>query len=138
MKKTFTKFAFALLIGLNSSCMQDPSLTLSIPKEGFTVVQHIPANQKGRTQNALYLPPRPIKQKELNTPGLQTLVDSMYAVMLQKSGVGIAVNQLGKRLQVFIIEAKADNPRYQVLGAVEKQVFINSIITKVSEQRKNF
>jgi peptide deformylase len=62
----------------------------------------------------------------------------MYAMMLRKAGVGIAANQLGKRLQIFIIEAESDNPRYQVLGAVPKQVFINPKITKVSERRKNF
>jgi peptide deformylase len=69
---------------------------------------------------------------------LNTLIDSMYQVMVRKSGVGIAANQVGKRLQVFIIEAKSDNPRYKVLGPVEKQVFINPLITKVSETKKNF
>ena len=58
--------------------------------------------------------------------------------MVKKSGVGIAANQLGKRLQVFIIEAKSDNPRYKILGPVPKQVFINPIITKVSPNKKNF
>jgi peptide deformylase len=62
----------------------------------------------------------------------------MYAMMLRKAGVGIAANQLGKRLQIFIIEAESDNPRYKVLGAVKKQVFINPKITKVSKTRKNF
>jgi peptide deformylase len=62
----------------------------------------------------------------------------MYGVMLRKSGVGIASNQLGKRLQIFIIEAKPDNPRYNVLGPVTKQVFINPKITKTSNERKNF
>src|SRR5690606_2320765 len=65
-------------------------------------------------------------------------IDSMYAVMLRAEGVGIAANQLGKRLQIFIIEAASDNPRYQVLGAVKKQIFLNPKITKVSAERKNF
>jgi peptide deformylase len=58
--------------------------------------------------------------------------------MQRKAGVGIAANQIGKRLQIFLIEAKADNPRYKVLGPIAKQVFINPRITKVSEQRMNF
>ena len=50
--------------------------------------------------------------EEFNTPKLNTFIDTMYAVMKNKSGVGIAANQLGKRLQIFIIEAKADNPAF--------------------------
>jgi peptide deformylase len=116
----------------------DESFTLNIPKKGFEVVQHIPANTKGRNQNALYLSPRKIEKEEFNSTKLNVFIDSMYAVMVKNAGVGIAANQLGKRLQIFIIEANADNPRYQVLGPVLKQVFINPIITKVSPKRKNF
>lgn len=123
-----------LLIG----CSEDESLTLEIPDNGFEVVQNIPEDAEGRDQNALYLNPRSIKPEEFNSPALNTFVDSMYSVMQRKAGVGIAANQLGKRLQVFIIEAKSDNPRYKVLGPVEKQVFINPIITNVSKERKNF
>jgi len=123
---------------LQTSCSEDESLTLNIPEEGFHVVQQIPADSAGRDQNALYLEPRSIREEEFNTLALNTFVDSLYAMMLRKAGVGIAANQLGKRLQIFIIEAKVDNPRYQVLGPVEKQVFINPRITAVSKERKNF
>ncbi len=116
----------------------DPTLTLNIPEEGFEVVQHISATAEGRDQNALYLMPRSIEGEEFNSAELKTYVDSMYAVMLRKAGVGIASNQLGKRLQIFIIEAKSDNPRYKVLGPVTKKVFINPIITKTSKKRMNF
>lgn len=116
----------------------DPSLSFDMPEEGFAVVQHIPVDAEGRNQNALYLPPRRIQDEEFNTPELNRYIDSMYAMMLKKAGVGIASNQLGKRLQIFIIEAKSDNPRYKVLGPVAKQVFINPKITKTSNTRKNF
>ena len=86
----------------------------------------------------MYLPPRIIEKEEFNSTKLNVFIDSMYAVMVKNSGVGIAANQLGKRLQIFIIEAKADNPRYKVLGPIQKQIFINPIITKVSPKRKNF
>lgn len=116
----------------------DPSLTLDIPKEGFKVVQHIPHNQTGRDQNTLYIAPRAITLEEFNSTELSVFIDSMYAVMLRTAGVGIASNQLGKSLQIFIIEAKPSNPRYKVLGPVSKQVFINPVITKTSKSRKNF
>ncbi|MEM7186263.1 MAG: peptide deformylase, partial [Bacteroidota bacterium] len=127
-----------MAIVFQTGCSEDESLTLTVPKEGFEVVQHIPANEGGRDSNSLYLDPRRIKEREFNTTELNTLIDSMYTMMLRKAGVGIAANQLGKRLQIFMIEAKVDNPRYKVLGPVEKQVFINPKITNVSKARKNF
>jgi len=132
--------ALTVLVAMNmdTNNNSDDSLTLKIPAEGFKVVQHIPFNQKGREQNTLYQTPRQITQKEFNTPELIIFIDSMYQVMKKYEGVGIAANQIGKRLQIFIIEAKADNPRYKVLGPVEKQIFINPIITKVSKTKKNF
>jgi peptide deformylase len=116
----------------------DESFTLNIAKEGLEIIQHIPSNTEGRGENALYLSPRMIEKEEFNSTRLNIFIDNMYAVMVKNSGVGIAANQLGKRLQIFIIEAKADNPRYKVLGPVQKQIFINPIITKVSPKRKNF
>jgi peptide deformylase len=125
-------------MGIKSCKTIDDSLTLNISKDELEVLQQIPSNQKGREKSALYLPPRKIKKEEFNTPILSEFIDSMYAVMTKKSGVGIAANQIGKRLQIFIIEAKANNPRYKVLGPVPKQIFINPVITKVSAAKKNF
>jgi len=128
----------AAAIGLKSCKPMDNSLTLSSLNPEETVLQQIPANQEGRSKSALYLPPRSIKASEFNSPALHDLIEDMYRIMVKKAGVGIAANQIGKRLQVFIIEAQSDNPRYKVLGAVPKQVFINPLITKVSSQKKNF
>lgn len=128
----------ATAIGLKSCKPMDNSLTLSSLNPEETVLQQIPANQEGRSKSALYLPPRSIKASEFNSPALHDLIEDMYRIMVKKAGVGIAANQIGKRLQVFIIEAKPDNPRYKVLGPVAKQVFINPIITKASSQTMNF
>lgn len=116
----------------------DPALTLDIPDVGLEVVQHLPKDSVGRDANALYLAPRRVVDEEFNSPELRIYLDSMYAVMLRTGGIGIASNQLGKRLQIFLIEAKSDNPRYEVLGAVPKQVFINPKIIMTSTTRKNF
>ncbi len=139
MKQRWFIYTIVLISALlQLGCSEDESLTLKIPMEGFAVVQHISNESEGRDQNALYLEPRRIKHKEFNSSELNTLIDSMYTIMLRKAGVGIAANQLGKRLQIFIIEAKVDNPRYEVLGPVTKQVFINPRITTASKERKNF
>ena len=78
------------------------------------------------------MPPREVTTEEFGIFELQLFVDSMYCVMRRTAGVGIADNQLGKRLQIFMLEAEASNPRYKVLGPVPKQVFVNPRITAVS------
>jgi peptide deformylase len=128
----------ALAIGAKQCNNMDSTLTLDWAKSDSEVIQRIPANQVGRDKNTLYLAPRKVQDVEFNTPQLDGFINHMYDVMVAKSGVGIAANQVGKRLQIFIIEAKADNPRYKVLGPVEKQIFINPKITKASEKKKNF
>lgn len=138
MIKAFLKYIIVLVTMSFWTCTSDHALSLKIPENGFKVVQHIPKELEGRSENVLYLNPRRIRDSEFNTVELQIFVDSMYDVMQRNAGVGIAANQLGKRLQIFMIEAKINNPRYQILGPVKYQVFINPIITKVSEKRKNF
>jgi peptide deformylase len=128
----------SIFLVLISACASEPSLTLTIPQEGFEIIQQLPTPQQEHAQNTLYQAARPIRQREFGTPALYTLVDSLYGTMLREEGVGIAANQVGKRLQLFIIEAKASNGRYQVLGAVPKQVFLNPRVTKVSKSHSNF
>jgi len=47
-------------------------------------------------------------------------------------------DSLAAPTQVFMIEAKPNNPRYRVLGPVPYAVYINPRITRVSSERKNF
>lgn len=138
MRYYFIILTILAIMSLQRCATIDDSMTLNIPKKEFEVVQQAPANSIERNQNALYLPARKIRKEEFNSTKLNDFIDRMYMVMVKNSGVGIAANQLGKRLQIFIIEAKDDNPRYKVLGQVEKQLFINPIITKVSTEKKNF
>ncbi len=138
-EKTNWPTVWIIVIPLAMSCKTtEPSLSLHIPKGSLEVVQQIPNDQPGRESNTLYLTPRKVKPSEFGTTELTELIDSMYNVMHRTAGVGIAANQIGKRLQVFIIEAKPNNPRYKVLGEVPKQIFINPKITKVSSSKKNF
>lgn len=137
--RTFYLLSGILSVALSGcSSPEDPALTFSIPQAGFEVVQQLPTDQRAGSGNPLYLPPREVTTEEFGSPELQLFVDSMYRVMRRTAGVGIAANQLGKRLQIFMIEAEADNPRYQVLGAVPKQVFINPKITSASKAVRNF
>ncbi len=108
----FNPFPYIFLIVLISCNKMNYPLKLVLKDTPLTVVQQIPADNNGRNKNVLYLPPRAIQKKEFNSKELNILIDSMYSVMIEKAGVGIAANQIGKRLQLFIIEAKSNNPLY--------------------------
>jgi len=101
------------------------------------VVQHT-RDPERRKQNVLYLPARRILADEFGGPELGHLIQEMHRVMTATAGIGIAANQVGKRLQVFMIEAHPTNPRYAGLGAVPFQVFINPRIVAASPERRNF
>jgi peptide deformylase len=135
---TLLLFFIVVSVSLTKCTPMNSALTLDIPTTGIHILQQIPSGDAARASSPLYLPPRRIEEKEFNTPQLQLLLDSMYATMVRTAGVGIAANQIGKQLQICMIEAKSDNPRYKVLGPVEKQIFINPRITKASDQRRNF
>lgn len=105
--------------------------------EDLQVVQHT-RDGDARKQNVLYLPARRIMPDEFATNEFRALVERMRAVMHSTGGIGISANQVGKRLQLFMIEAKSNNPRYKVLGEVPYTVFANPRITKASKERRNF
>ncbi|RYZ99315.1 MAG: peptide deformylase [Proteobacteria bacterium] len=113
------------------------SLSLSMPDNDLTAVQHT-RDPEARRTNVLYLPARAITMQEFGRPELSSLLARMRALMHSTGGIGIAANQVGKQLQVFMIEAKPNNPRYQVLGEVPYQAFINPRIVAASIERRNF
>ncbi len=112
-------------------------MTLETPEHQLNVVQHT-HDPAARRKNPLYLPTRRILEDEFHSRELTELVERMKAVMHATGGIGISGNQIGKRLQVFLIEARPGNPRYKVLGAVPFGVYINPRILAASPTRKNF
>lgn len=111
--------------------------SLKMPDREISVVQH-DRDAARRRSNSLYLPNRPVKEDEFGTRSLDDFIAGMYRTMNSAMGIGIAANQVGKNIQVFIIEAKPGHPRYRVLGAVPYGVFINPRIVHASAQRRNF
>ena len=136
---------FVLILGafvaLSSGCARMPTqehpLTLDLPEPEIVVVQHSREAEE-RRENPLYLPARRIMEDEFGTPAFQELLKGMKNVMHATGGIGIAANQVGKRLQVFIIEAAPTNPRYNGLAPVPYQVFVNPRIVAASPERRNF
>lgn len=129
-----------LLISLVTGCSHITPAnyhSLYIPADGFKVVQHTNSNQ-ARKDNALYLPSRKIKNDEFKTDRLTNFIKELRMTMHSKRGVGIAANQVGKNLQIFLIEVNMDALWYEQLDVFPFQVFINPKITKASSERINF
>jgi peptide deformylase len=112
-------------------------MAIEVPDHEIGVVQQT-RDLEARKGNPLYLPARRILEDEFGSPDLKLLVERMRDLMQKTGGIGISANQLGKRLQVFMIEAQPNNPRYKVLGPVPFQVFINPRIVAASTERRNF
>ena len=64
----------------------------------------------------------------------------MYKTMMAEHGIGIAANQVGLNLQIFIIESNHEDSeaRYKNILDVKKQVFINPKIKSASKKLTNF
>ncbi len=138
MKKALSLTSIFVALGCaHKGIHQMPRHSFEIPSPGWSVIQHERDHQK-RIDNSLYLPNRRVQAHEFSGKALADFVSAMYAMMQKTSGIGIAANQVGKNIQIFMLEAKPNNPRYQVLGPVPFAVFINPRIVKVSPERKNF
>jgi peptide deformylase len=131
-----TVLAAFLMAGCASVAKTGGAMSLEIP-ENQTVVQQT-RDLDARRENPLYLPMRKILPQDFRDPTWPRLLQAMRDLMHATGGIGIAANQVGKSFQVFMIEAKPTNPRYQGIGAVPYQVFVNPRIVKASKERRNF
>lgn len=75
--------------------------------------------------------------KDINDPELQTLIDDMIETMREANGVGLAAPQIGKSLQVAVIEtlAELDEDGEPIPDSRELFVIINPRITWESRKR---
>lgn len=81
-------------------------------------------------EDVLHRPCRPVT--EFGTEELRTLVDDMFATMLIAEGVGLAANQVGVDLTLFVYDLTTDdgvryvghvcNPAIEVLGEETEEV----------------
>lgn len=93
-------------------------------------------------RDILYKPTRRVQDIQAKT--VQSLIDSMHPKMTA-AGIGLAANQVGEPLQLFMIEYHPptedtkESTRYKVIMPdVPYQVFINPRITKASKETVSF
>lgn len=91
-----------------------------------------------RDHNVLYKKCLPIT--DFHSAYLKDILDIMYKTMVAEHGIGIAANQVGLNLQIFIIESNHEDAeaRYKNLLDVKKQIFINPKIKSASKKLTNF
>ncbi len=83
---------------------------------------------------------RPVDLQDLKAPGendLQQLIDDMIDTMRDESGVGIAAPQVARSLQIIIVEYQK-NERYPAQDEIPLTVYVNPVITRVSEETSSF
>lgn len=135
--KVVIVFTIALLIASCSSIKLRHTATLSIPENGFQLVQHTTIEEE-RKDNSLYKTSRRIETLEFGSKELQSFITELRTTMHQTNGVGIAANQVNKNLQVFLIEAINNIRWHKDFGKIPYQVFINPKIIKASKEKRNF
>ena len=106
-------------------------------KEQAPIIQGLFGNAS-RENNVLYQ--KCLQVTEYHLPNLRGTIDIMYKTMVAEHGIGIAANQVGLNLQIFIIESNHEDsePRYKNLLNVKKQIFINPKIKSASKELTNF
>ena len=70
---------------------------------------------------------REVTPEELHSPEVQRLIDDMIETMRAAGGAGLAANQVGELLRIFVVEV-ADNPRYPYKPNVPLTVVVNPAI----------
>src|SRR5665213_17911 len=75
-----------------------------------------------------------VPAKEIKTERIQMLIDDMIETMREYEGVGLAAPQVHESLQIAIMEI-GDNPRYPDEESVPTTVFINPVITFLTEEK---
>ena len=76
---------------------------------------------------------REVTAEELASPEVQGLIDDMIETMRAAGGAGIAANQVGELLRIFVVEV-ADNPRYPYKPEVPLTVAVNPVIEPLDDE----
>ncbi len=71
---------------------------------------------------------------DIGTARVQGCIDDLIDSMHAANGSGIAANQIGVPLRIFIAEVKGRNPRYPYKPPIPQTVLVNPVITPLSDQ----
>lgn len=76
---------------------------------------------------------RRIEPEEFARAEMQTLIDDMVETMRTVNGAGLAAPQIGQSVRICVAEVQA-NERYPAMPSLPLRVWVNPVITVVSEK----
>ena len=76
---------------------------------------------------------RDVTPDELRSPEVQRLIDDMIETMRAAGGAGLAANQVGELLRVFVVEVDG-NPRYPYKPDVPLTVAVNPVVEPLDDE----
>jgi peptide deformylase len=76
---------------------------------------------------------REVSAEELRSPEVQQLIDDMIDTMRAAGGAGLAANQVGALLRIFVVEV-AGNPRYPYKPPVPLTVAVNPQLEPLGDE----
>jgi peptide deformylase len=71
---------------------------------------------------------------ELRSDDVQQLIDDMIETMRDANGAGLAANQVGEPVRVFVAEVRPGNPRYPYKPAIPLTVAVNPQIEPLDDE----
>lgn len=80
----------------------------------------------------------PVKEKEIKTPEFQQFLDDMIETMHEYEGIGLAAPQVHRSVRVSVIEVHKSNPRYPDKIEVDLHVFINPVLTALTDEKSAY
>ena len=76
---------------------------------------------------------REVTPEELRSPAVQQLIDDMVDTIRAAGGAGLAANQVGEALRVFVVEVN-DNPRYPYKPPMPLTILVNPAVEPVDAE----
>jgi peptide deformylase len=77
---------------------------------------------------------RELTPDELRSGDVQQLIDDMIETMREANGAGLAANQVGALVRVFVAEVRPGNPRYPYKPAIPLTVAVNPEIEPLDDE----
>jgi peptide deformylase len=71
---------------------------------------------------------------ELRSDDVQQLIDDMIETMRDANGAGLAANQMGELVRVFVAEVRPGNPRYPYKPEIPLTVAVNPEIEALDDE----
>lgn len=71
---------------------------------------------------------------QIGSERVQGVIEDMIDTMHDANGAGIAANQIGESMRIFVAEVKGNNPRYPYKPEIPRTVIVNPVVRFLSDE----